>query len=125
MTQQSYPVSTNDNILANDHNKVVTDLGDLYSQVGVINTRYVGKASASWTPGTITAGSRNSTDIALTGAAVGDVVQVVSPDDDAIGPLIVSGRVRTANLVRVYSANPTTVNLTGVSGTYTVVLHRY
>ncbi len=78
-------------------------------------------ATATWSPGAITAGSFASTTITLTGAAVGDFV-LAEHNKMLTSDLMISAHVSAVNTVKVLIFNPTTASITPASGTLRVLV---
>lgn len=77
--------------------------------------------TASWTPGAITAGSKASTTLTVSGAAVGDFV-LAAHDKILTSDLRISAHVSAADTVKVVIHNPTASSVTVAAGTVSVLV---
>jgi hypothetical protein len=78
--------------------------------------------SGAWTPGSITTGTAAATTFTVTGAAVGDAVNVFLPY--ASQGIVFMGSVDSANVVRITAYNLTGSTVTLGAGTYKVTVER-
>ncbi len=79
--------------------------------------------TATWNPSAIAAGSYESTDVTVPGAAVGDFV-LASLDTIVTNDMILAGHVSAANNVRVVLFNPTVGSVNLASGTLSVLVFK-
>lgn len=83
-----------------------------------------GQASAAlWTPGTVVAGGQVTTTIAVSGAALGDMV-LLSLTSLGTVPLLLTGHVSDDNAVTVVLANLTGASQTIAQGTLAALVFR-
>lgn len=94
----------------------------LSTQLGLHTVARGTKAyTATWAPGTITAGSKASTTVTVPDAEIGDFV-LVSHDKILTSDLRISGHINAAGVVRVVVQNPGTSSVTVASGTVSVLV---
>lgn len=113
-------VVLNDGNTDDDGNIILTTTGGLQLNGGTgggtgVSWKNHLSGTVSWNPGTVNAGVTTTTDVTVTGAAVGDPVTVGLTTLDEAGWMF-SGQVRTANIVTVTLTNTTGGNITVPNG---------
>lgn len=94
----------------------------LSTQVGLHSVARGQKVyTATWAPGAIAAGGKVSTTVTVPDAEIGDFV-MVSHDQILTNPLVLSGHINAAGVVRVMIYNPTSSAVTVASGTVAVIV---
>lgn len=78
--------------------------------------------TAAVDPPSIAAGAKTSVTFSVTGASVGDLVEVQPPAALETGLVVVAARVSAANTVQVDLYNPTAGAIDGTSRTWTYIV---
>lgn len=85
---------------------------------GVLFTSAVYRGSAVWAPSNVVNGATMTTNITVTGASVGDFVEVTTSVDLSPGFVMLTPQVLTSNTVKLTLLNATGITAAPASGTY-------